>query len=151
MVRCWLSCLVDPNSDLYRLYGSFHGLDTFWAQGLSWINKETQQQQQQLTARKDSEIPVVSNPSTESIFSGFGIDNGSFIRDTKQKVPPISFEATLTCLKAHSKLKAQSSKLKAQSSKLKRRICYVFVNRDLRALSFELWALKDHQCHPKMG
>jgi len=29
------------NSDLYRLCGSLHGLDTFWARGLSWIYKET--------------------------------------------------------------------------------------------------------------
>jgi len=29
------------NSDLYRLCGSLHGLDTFRARGLSWINKET--------------------------------------------------------------------------------------------------------------
>jgi len=41
IVRCGLSCLVDLNSDLYRLRGSLHGLDTFWARGLSWINKET--------------------------------------------------------------------------------------------------------------
>ena len=41
IVRCGLSCLVDLNSDLYRLCGSLHGLDTFWARGLSWINRET--------------------------------------------------------------------------------------------------------------
>ena len=35
IVRCGLSCLVDLNSDLYRLCGSLHGLDTFWARGLS--------------------------------------------------------------------------------------------------------------------
>jgi len=35
IVRCELSCLVDLNSDLYRLCGSLHGLDTFWARGLS--------------------------------------------------------------------------------------------------------------------
>jgi len=34
IVRCGLSCLVDLNSDLY-LCGSLHGLDTFWARGLS--------------------------------------------------------------------------------------------------------------------
>ena len=33
IVQCGLSCLVDLNSDLYRLCGSFHGLDTFWALG----------------------------------------------------------------------------------------------------------------------
>ena len=31
IVRCGLSCLVD----LTRLCGSLHGLDTFWAWGLS--------------------------------------------------------------------------------------------------------------------
>jgi len=36
--RVWL---VGVNSDLYRLCGPLHGLDTFWARGLSWINKET--------------------------------------------------------------------------------------------------------------
>ena len=41
IVRCGLSCLVDFNSDLHRLCGSLPGLDTFWARGLSWINKET--------------------------------------------------------------------------------------------------------------
>jgi len=41
IVRCGLSCLVDLNSDLYRLCGSLYGLDTFWARGLSWINKDT--------------------------------------------------------------------------------------------------------------
>jgi len=41
IVRCGLSCLVDLNSDLYCLCGSLHGSDTFWARGLSWINKET--------------------------------------------------------------------------------------------------------------
>jgi len=35
IVRCGLSCLFDLNSDLYRLCGSLHGLDTFWARGLS--------------------------------------------------------------------------------------------------------------------
>jgi len=35
IVRCGLSCLVDLNSDLYRLCGSLHGPDTFWARGLS--------------------------------------------------------------------------------------------------------------------
>ena len=35
IVPCGLSCLVDLNSDLYRLCGSLHGLDTFWARGLS--------------------------------------------------------------------------------------------------------------------
>ena len=35
IVQCGLSCLVDLNSDLYRLFGSLHGLDTFWARGLS--------------------------------------------------------------------------------------------------------------------
>jgi len=35
IVRCGLSCLVELNSDLYRLCGSIHGLDTFWARGLS--------------------------------------------------------------------------------------------------------------------
>jgi len=35
IIRCGLSCLVDLNSDLYRLCGSLHGLDTFWARGLS--------------------------------------------------------------------------------------------------------------------
>ena len=37
IVRCGLSCLatVDLNLDLYRLCGSLHGLDTFWARGLS--------------------------------------------------------------------------------------------------------------------
>jgi len=34
-VRCGLSCLVDLNSDLHRLCGCLHGLDTLWAQGLS--------------------------------------------------------------------------------------------------------------------
>ena len=59
IVRCGFSCLVDLNSDLYRLYSSLHGLDTFWTRGLSRIKKETtttttwvelikrQQQQQQ--------------------------------------------------------------------------------------------------------
>jgi len=41
IVRCGLSCLVDLNSDFYRLCGSLHGLDTFWARELCWINKET--------------------------------------------------------------------------------------------------------------
>ena len=41
IVRCGLSCLVDLNSDLYYLCSSLHGLHTFWAWGLSWINKET--------------------------------------------------------------------------------------------------------------
>jgi len=41
IVQCGLSCLVDLNSDLYRLCGSLHGLNTFWARGLSWINKGT--------------------------------------------------------------------------------------------------------------
>ena len=41
IVCCGLSCLVDLNSDLYRLCGSLHGPDTFWARGFSWINKET--------------------------------------------------------------------------------------------------------------
>jgi len=43
IVRCEISCLVGLNSDLYRLCGSLHGLDTFWARprGLSWMNKET--------------------------------------------------------------------------------------------------------------
>jgi len=35
IVRSGLSCLVDLNSDLYRHCGSLHGLDTFWARGLS--------------------------------------------------------------------------------------------------------------------
>jgi len=35
IVRCGLSCLVDLNSDLYRLCGSLHGTDTFWAWKLS--------------------------------------------------------------------------------------------------------------------
>jgi len=35
IVRCGLSCLVDLNTDLYRLCGSHHGPDTFWARGLS--------------------------------------------------------------------------------------------------------------------
>jgi len=35
IVQCGLSCLVDLNSDLYYLCGSIHGLDTFWARGLS--------------------------------------------------------------------------------------------------------------------
>jgi len=35
IVRCGLSFLVDLNSDLFRLCGSLHGLDTFWARGLS--------------------------------------------------------------------------------------------------------------------
>ena len=30
IVWCGLSCLVDLNSDLYRLCGSLHGLDTFF-------------------------------------------------------------------------------------------------------------------------
>ena len=33
------------HADLYRLCGSLHGLDTFWARGLSWVNKETTIQQ----------------------------------------------------------------------------------------------------------
>ena len=37
IVGCGLSCLVDLNSDLYRLCGSLHGLDTFWARGLSFF------------------------------------------------------------------------------------------------------------------
>ena len=41
MVQCGLWCLVDLNSDLYRLCGSPHGPDTFWARGLNWIKKET--------------------------------------------------------------------------------------------------------------
>ena len=41
IVWCGLSCLVDLNSDLYCLCSSLHGPDTFWARGLSWINKET--------------------------------------------------------------------------------------------------------------
>ena len=41
IVRCGLSCLVDLNSDLYRLCSSLHGPDTFWARELSWIDKET--------------------------------------------------------------------------------------------------------------
>jgi len=36
-VRMYLSCLVDLNSDLYRLCGSIHGLDTFWARG--WFDE----------------------------------------------------------------------------------------------------------------
>ena len=39
--ECGLSCLVGLNSDLYRLCGSLHSVDTFWARGLSWIHKET--------------------------------------------------------------------------------------------------------------
>ena len=35
IVQCGLSCLVDLNSDLYRLCGSLHGPDIFWARGLS--------------------------------------------------------------------------------------------------------------------
>ena len=35
IVRMCLSCLIDLNSDLYCLRGSLHGLDTFWARGLS--------------------------------------------------------------------------------------------------------------------
>jgi len=35
IVQCGLLCLVDLNSDLYRLCGSLHGLNTFWARGLS--------------------------------------------------------------------------------------------------------------------
>ena len=35
IVRYGLSCLVDLNSDLYRLCGSLFGLDTFWARGLN--------------------------------------------------------------------------------------------------------------------
>jgi len=35
IVQCGLSCLVDINSDLYHLCGSLHGLDTFWARGMS--------------------------------------------------------------------------------------------------------------------
>ena len=34
IVRCGLSYLVALDSDLYRLCGSLHGLDTFWARGL---------------------------------------------------------------------------------------------------------------------
>jgi len=41
IVRCGLSCLVGLNTDLYRLCGPHHGLDTFWARWLSCINKET--------------------------------------------------------------------------------------------------------------
>ena len=35
IVRRGLSCLVDLNLDLYRLCGSLHGPNTFWARGLS--------------------------------------------------------------------------------------------------------------------
>jgi len=35
IVQCGLSCLVDLNSDLYRLCGSLHGPVTFWARRLS--------------------------------------------------------------------------------------------------------------------
>ena len=35
IVLCGLSCLVDLDSDLFYLCGSLHGLDTFWARGLS--------------------------------------------------------------------------------------------------------------------
>jgi len=41
IVQCGLSCLVDLNSDVYHLCGALHGLDTFWARGLRWMNKET--------------------------------------------------------------------------------------------------------------
>jgi len=41
IVQISFSCLVDLSSDVYRLCSSLHGLDTFWARGLSWINKET--------------------------------------------------------------------------------------------------------------
>jgi len=41
IVQMSLSCLVDLNSDFYRLRGSLHGLDSFWARGLSWMNKDT--------------------------------------------------------------------------------------------------------------
>jgi len=53
LAPCGLSCLVDLylDSDLYRLCGSLHGLDTFWARGLSWINKETTTTTTQLLIR----------------------------------------------------------------------------------------------------
>ena len=35
IVRCGHSCLVDLISDLYRLCGSLHGPDKFWARGFS--------------------------------------------------------------------------------------------------------------------
>jgi len=41
IVWCELSCLVVFNSDLSSLCGSRHGLDTFWAWGFSWIDKQT--------------------------------------------------------------------------------------------------------------
>jgi len=41
IVQMCLSCLIDLNSSLYHLRGSLQGLDTFWARGLSWMNKET--------------------------------------------------------------------------------------------------------------
>ena len=44
MVRCGLSCLVGLNSDLFRLCGSLHGLDTFSG---GWVELIKRQQQQQ--------------------------------------------------------------------------------------------------------
>ena len=40
IVLMCLSCLINLKSDFNHLCGSLHGLNTFWARGLSWIHKE---------------------------------------------------------------------------------------------------------------
>jgi len=139
IVRCWLSCLVDLNSDLYRLYGSFHGLDTFWAQGLSWINKETTT----TTTTTHRKKRFWDSSGVEPIH---GVDilwfryRPRIIHSWyKSKRTAYLFWSHVDMLE--SSFKAQSSRLKAQSSNVAFATFSWTETYELWALSFELWKI----------